>query len=71
MVMVEGIVIYKILGRLDDSRWCALTECAVWKDGVLKLCESSGWCECNGIFKGGGGARAPPLCLKNEYNELN
>ena len=36
----------KILGRLDDSRWCALTECAVWKDGVLKLCESSGRCEC-------------------------
>ena len=28
-VMVEGIVIYKILVRLDDSRWCALTlECA-------------------------------------------
>ena len=34
--------------------------CTVWKDGVLKLCESSGWCECNGIFRGGGGLGHPP-----------
>ena len=42
--------------------------CTVWKDGVLKLCESSGRCECNGVFRGGGSG-TPSVSRMNTIKE--